>query len=207
MDWNKLHFYADPTGRVNARLLTVLVSAGLIFLILCPQFGTAIIAATAAVVIGFVAYPWQKERDHDLKLREEHRNAVKAFFEASETFFARLKVAAFNKDAPLPDDDYAKLEASKANLALRSDDALLEVCSELAQHLRDYRNKVKLCRDPGSSERTRAARDVAYNNANQARIRALICARDTLVQAKHAAPKPETLRAFFFVKSEEGNEK
>lgn len=209
--WNKLRLHADPTGTVNFPLLCVLVAAGIFLILLIPSASNAIVAATAVLIIGFVAYPWQKERDHDLKLREEHRSAANAFFEASETFFAKLKVAAFNKDMPLPDDEYARLEAAKANLALRSDDGLIRACGELAQHLRDYRNKVKLCRDDRATRETRKARDEAYWKANQARIDALICARETLVKAGHTHPTSETLKAFFFMKSdaqpEEGNDK
>ena len=158
------------------------------------------------MIIGFIAYPWQKERDHDLKLREEHRVAITTFFEASETFFAKLKVAAFNRTAPLPDDDYAKLEAAKASLALRSDDALINACSELAQHLRDYRNKVKLCREDKATKETRDARDEAYKRANEARIEALICSRDTLSEAVQTQPTTRTLRAFFFMSSDASSE-
>lgn len=164
---------------VNWILASILTAIALLLIVCLPDTakGTAL-AAIIALFVALVVYPWQKERDRMLKVAEEKRAAYQSFFEASELFFAKLRTAAFSSDADLPDEEFSKLEAAKSELAFRGDQAGVEACAELAQHLKDYRKFVKLCREETASEATRRSRDDAYWEVSEARIRAILKARE-----------------------------
>ncbi len=157
----------------------VLLVTALILLVYLPGTakGTAL-ASIVALFVALIAYPWQKECDRVLKVADEKRAAYKSFFEASETFFAKLRTAAFKEGIELPDEEFSKLEAAKSELAFHGGSAGVLACAELAQNLKDYRNKVKLCRDSSATKETKAARDSAYNRVNDSRIEAIVKARE-----------------------------
>lgn len=165
----------------------------------------AFITAGAALLIAFGAYPWQKKRDRDLKIAEEKRLAYQHFFEAAETFFARLRTAAFNERASLPDNEFGRLEAAKAELAFRCGEDAVAACADFAQHLKDYRKYVKLCRQAkgGPSQATLASRNEAYHKANAARVSAILMARSDAGTIGANSASEETVRKLFMMATNE----
>lgn len=140
-----------------------------------------------------------------LKVSEEKRAAYQSFFEASELFFAKLRTAAFKGSVDLPDEEFSRLEAAKSELAFRGDRAGVLACAELSQHLKDYRNKVKLCRESSASDATRRARDEAYRKVNDARINAILKAReDAGVFDSKTSASEEDIRSLFLLSSRTG---
>ena len=55
------------------------VAAGALALLFAPSPATPIIGATTALLIAFVAYPWQKQQDNNIRVLEEKRKAYQAF--------------------------------------------------------------------------------------------------------------------------------
>lgn len=154
------------------------------------------------LVIAFVAYPWQKRKDREMKIAEEKRIAYQRFFETSEMFFAKLRAAAFDKEAELPDDEFGRLEVAKAELAFRGANAAVDACADFSQCLKDYRRCVKLCRGKDASIATERARDIVYRKANEARLVAILAARaDAGTYGTESASEPTVRKLFMMRKS------
>ncbi len=53
-------------------------------------FGAAVTASLTALIVAFVAYPWQKERDHKFELVREQRNACRDYLAAMNRLFTAI---------------------------------------------------------------------------------------------------------------------
>lgn len=166
-------------------------------------FAASLVASATALVVAFKAYPFQKAKDRELKISEEKRAAYQRFFDAAEAFFAKLRAAAFDPTAKLPDEEFGRLEAAKAELAFRAGRSGVDACAIFAQHLKDYRTNVKLSKASTTTAETKVARDKAYRNANAARINALLAARKDAGIETHDSASEDSVRKLFMMKASE----
>lgn len=84
------------------------------------KWAPAIIAATTALLIAFVAYPWQKQKDRDQKVDEERRHAVANLILKIEALMAKVKGSALVGIKEVPSMAKEKVEAQKALSVVRA---------------------------------------------------------------------------------------
>jgi len=81
-----------------------------------------ILGATVALIIAFVAYPWQKRKDRQLEIGREARKCAQDFQERLEYVYAQIAVY-----GSVPLEDQRSLNASVAKLVFYFDDDDLEI--------------------------------------------------------------------------------
>jgi len=134
-------------------------------------FGAAI-ASMTALLIAFVAYPWQKRRDRGVQIHAERRQAFSAFFAAMDNLSASI----------IFDDDLvahrkAILDGRKAlnELMLSGDDEAVKACLIAVNAIMDWRSKKN-----SGVEANRSDEFAACTFARKAREQALTAARVSL---------------------------
>lgn len=91
----------------------------------------AIVGGAAALIIAFVAYPWQKSRDRELKIAEEKRSAYREFFSAAEEFNSLYSSSPGGEVDDAVRKAQSRLGASRAGLALLANPSGLKECGDL----------------------------------------------------------------------------
>lgn len=69
-------------AEINGLAILAIFSLGVFFGFTLQSALTGVVAGTTALIIAFVAYPWQKERDRKNELRKEQGEAYRRFFKA-----------------------------------------------------------------------------------------------------------------------------
>lgn len=91
-DW--LSKASQDLSGINLPLAAVFIVFGVVLAAISPSQAVGyVIAATVALIVAFVAYPWQKNKDRDLKIEEEKRKVVGELIQALETHFSALSGA------------------------------------------------------------------------------------------------------------------
>ena len=138
-----------------------------------------VILALVTLAVATIVYRWQKSIDRDVKVAEEKRSAYQKFFEAAELYFAELRMTNSDDSAKLPKEQFAKLEAAKAEISYRCSKIGISDCAQFSQALKDYRKNLKIWIESGRASEgvQKDNRDRSYLKTLDARIVAIMSAR------------------------------
>lgn len=120
-------------------------TSSLIVCVICVLIGVfpesvwpALIASGTALAIAFVAYPWQRNRDRQLKLADEKRESYRDFFSRFESFrLAHGTSDNYRSDNSVRESE-SQLAAATIKLALVASPDCLKMCSDMRKALRRY---------------------------------------------------------------------
>ena len=87
-----------------------------------------ILAAFVALLIAFVAYPWQKAKDRQLELGREAREVAQSFLDSLNVGFTQIAL----QGQMTPEANQA-LNASMQRLTFYFDEEEIDLCGELTQ--------------------------------------------------------------------------
>ncbi|WP_131725716.1 hypothetical protein ACTTAL_16255 [Rhodobacter capsulatus] len=208
--WNRAK---RDAGEVNAILAVCLI------LCVAPFFAFENIRQGAltflgVLLIGFVAYPWQKERDQKIKISEERRDVYRNFFAAADNYFWHLvqenrrpKTGA--DKYKLPEEPYVALEQAKARVALNSSMNMLQLSGSYMQALKDFHTAVQNYRECGEQKKKalKEKSDAKYESVERARFDALTAARCEVMSVQSVDPgEKEYLRKLYRLPPEKEEE-
>ncbi len=107
----------------------------------------AIIASVTALLIAFVAYPIQKNRDRKLQKEQERRSIYRDFWEATNRHFSMVHVASIKKEIDELSESHMDLVSKASGIVLYAeadeDNNVLELCRKYYQILLEYETDVK----------------------------------------------------------------
>lgn len=158
----------------------------------------AAIAASTALLIAFVAYPWQKRKDRELQKESERREVYRLFWEATNEHFTNVHRALTRKDLTGLNVSHSHVVAKSAGIVIYASSTKsnnsLEACRRFYQRLLEYETQVKAaCGDEFSKKyverhKERYPKDL-YSQLKQERKKALISIRRDLGESEDTAKK------------------
>lgn len=170
-------------------LVFILFGVGLVVIAPSAAKGYAI-AGAIALVIAFVAYPWQKNKDRELKVDEEKRRAIGELIHAVERHMAVIKEANRVSVDQVPSADEERVSAQLALSLVRAYgcEAIVLATIEYDKAIRNFARKLEaekpLRQTCGINSNTgRLKRSPEYIEAQEARNLAwkrLTCTREVL---------------------------
>ncbi|WP_170526120.1 hypothetical protein [Ruegeria arenilitoris] len=188
------------SGDVFAVVGLLLIVAGGALATAFPMAATAIIGVTGALIVAFVAYPWQKNRDRTLQKENERREIYRRFLQAANGHYAVLTLAHQSKNSEGIKDSYLSLVTGAADLAAyapaNEENDVLKACQRYHQRLLEYGTVVEaVCGDERAKKFIEKNPDRYPKNLSslvkKERRRAFVSIRmdlgETKSEAEHAA--------------------
>ena len=152
-----------------------------------------LIAAITALLIAFVAYPWQKSRDRALKINEEKRAAYQRFLRATTEHQMRLSASLRHKHDYGIGDSTPKAIAMSYELVTYAPKDVIEICQRYVATLYVFEEQVwALLR----GEVAEVDYEAAYKASRLARRNAVLAIRKDVTGETDAASEA-AISAFF----------
>ncbi|AQS49303.1 hypothetical protein BMG03_17020 [Thioclava nitratireducens] len=181
---------------------------GAILIVALPDAAAGIVAATAALIIAFVAYPWQKARDRELKQHSEKLAAYQRFVSEITKHHSLVATTWYNDGNKAVQNDeawkpiiaaYPGVVSSSYDLIFYAPADVIEACQEYLEAVLAY--EVMVLGPLGLEKQERSAKKYTgdlgtFKAAQRARRRAILAIRKDI---SDEAPEvsEEAINAFF----------
>ena len=147
----------------------------------------ASIGSCSALLIAFVAYPWQKRKDRQQQLLHEKRDAYRRFSEEANGYFARIALGAKIHDLGQQQEHYLRVVAVSSDLIIYAPKEVIESCQRYSQTLFEFSDVVGFDRGLVGYTKKKSILDrkSLYKEVKQMRRAAMIAIRKDLADKKN----------------------
>lgn len=161
---------------------------------------SAVVGGAVALTIAFVLYPWQKERDRELKVDEERRVSLRNYIRAAEDYYTELSRLARANLYVQPQKVFDNLNSAKAEASLFSSGPVLLACRDLQQALIAYHSAVRAfleTRGTDAEPRNKKTMDEKYAAVKPALLAMLLTSRASLSADSLEKEEEDALKHLF----------
>ncbi|MCX7566673.1 hypothetical protein OS189_10000 [Sulfitobacter sp. F26169L] len=134
------------SGEINFLLFALFILLGALLIIILPDATTGVVAGTSALIIAFVAYPWQKEKDRVLKIEDEQRKALSELIGALDAYMAKVRLSSPLRTACVPNTETERIDV-EMHLAIAgaySGSAIEPVARGYNNGIENYQNMLEI---------------------------------------------------------------